>query len=64
MENRVRDLRLKRGMTIRQLHEITGISPSYIHYIETGRKVPSVYHAQRLASAFKTTVEFLFPQNG
>ncbi len=61
MENRVRILRCARQMSIRKLYEITGISPSYIHYIETGRKKPSVYHAQRLAHALQTTVEDLFP---
>ncbi|HHW09894.1 MAG TPA: helix-turn-helix transcriptional regulator [Firmicutes bacterium] len=60
-ENMVRAVRRQKGITIRQLHEATGISPSYIYYIETNRKVPSIYHAQKLARALDTTVDILFP---
>lgn len=60
MVNRVREVRLRRKWTIQQLHEATGLAHGFISEVETGKKVPSVINAQRLARALGTTVEELF----
>lgn len=60
MNNRLRLVRRLRGMTIVDLHKASGVSHGHISDIETGKKVPGVDIAQRLAKALDTTVEDLF----
>jgi putative transcriptional regulator len=54
-------LRQAKGLTIKQLHDVTGISTGHLSDIETGKYVPSVIYAKRLAIALETTVDVLFP---
>jgi putative transcriptional regulator len=61
VKNRVREFRRKKGMTIRQLHEATGISMGHLSDIETGKHPPNVLFAARLALTLDTTVDELFP---
>lgn len=60
MRNQLRQTRRLRGMTIVDLHRISGVSCGHISDIETGKKIPGVGIAQRLAEALGTTVDELF----
>jgi putative transcriptional regulator len=60
VDNRVRELRLERGLTQQQLGELVGVSRRTIISIETGRFAPSLTLAIRLARTFDLTVEELF----
>jgi putative transcriptional regulator len=52
--------RAMRGLTQAELAELSGITRKSINAIETGRMVPSVLIALKLAKALETTVETLF----
>jgi putative transcriptional regulator len=60
VDNRVRELRLQRGLTQEQLGALVDVSRRTIISIETGRFDPSLTLAIRLARAFDTQVEELF----
>lgn len=47
----LRAIRKKRGMTLKQLGDLTGLSESYISLIETMERRPSVDAAKRIAKA-------------
>lgn len=57
--DRVRSLRLARGLTQAQLAETAGVSRQLVSTVEAGRHVPRVDAAARLAAALSTTVEEL-----
>lgn len=56
---RVRALRLARGLTQAQLAELAGVSRQLVGAVEADRHLPRVDAAVRLASALSTTVEEL-----
>ena len=60
MKNRVRDLRLERNWTQRELAERLGTSRQAIIAIENERFDPSLPLALRLARLFKKRVEDVF----
>ena len=47
----MRDIRKERGMTMKQLGDVTGLSESYISMIENMERTPSVSAAKRIAEA-------------
>ena len=47
----MRDIRKERGMTMKQLGDVTGLSESYISMIENMERTPSVPAAKRIAAA-------------
>ena len=49
----IRAERLRQGMTLAQLAELTGLSPSALSQIERGVTDPSIGSLRRIASAFK-----------
>ncbi len=49
-----------RGLTQAELAALSGITRKSINAIETGRMVPSIILALKLAQALETTVETLF----
>ncbi|TWI58121.1 helix-turn-helix domain-containing protein [Halalkalibacter nanhaiisediminis] len=54
----IRALRQKRGMTLNQLAVISGVSKSYISYIERGlQKNPSIIVLKKISEALD--IEFL-----
>ena len=57
--DRVRDLRLARGLTQAQLAELAGVSRQLVGAVEADRHLPRVDAAARLAAALSTTVEEL-----
>lgn len=60
MENRVRKERNLKQLTQTQLAELVGVSRQTIFSIETGKYVPSVVLAIKLAREFGKTVEDVF----
>ncbi len=60
MENRVREERTNKQLTQTQLAELIGVSRQTIFSIETGKYVPSVVLAMKLAMEFGKPVEDLF----
>ena len=60
LRNRVREIRLKRGLTQEALGEAVGLTRQSVIAIEKGRFTPSVYTALKLADALGATVEELF----
>ena len=46
----IRQIRMAKGYSLKELERITGVTASYIHRIETGtRKTPSVEYLEKLA---------------
>ncbi len=60
LRNRVRDLRLQRGLTQEALGRLAGVTRQTIIAVEKGRYVPSVRLALELASALGARLEDVF----
>ncbi|MEQ1763076.1 MAG: helix-turn-helix transcriptional regulator [Pyrinomonadaceae bacterium] len=60
MDNRVKEERNNKQLTQTQLAELIGVSRQTIFSIETGKYVPSVVLALKLAKEFGETVEEIF----
>lgn len=58
--NRVKSYRLKKGLSQEELSVLTGIPRTTISAIESGKALPSVDYALKLAKALGCTVEELF----
>ncbi len=56
---KIRDLRLRRGLTVQQLAEATGLSKGFISQVENARTSPSLATLQDLARALETSVAYL-----
>lgn len=56
----IRGWRRKHKLTISQLAERAGIDTGFLAYIETGKKLPSVNTAAKLADALGITLSQLF----
>lgn len=60
--NRVREVRLQRGLTQKQLHKLSKVRQAEISLIENNLKPNvSIPVAQRLAKALGETIDYLFP---
>ncbi|MEK5379175.1 helix-turn-helix domain-containing protein [Niallia sp. FSL W8-0635] len=61
---KLKNLRLKRGYSINELSDRSGVSKSYLSYIERGiQKNPSLQVLSKLASTLDTNVEELLDNN-
>lgn len=60
VENRVRELRIARGLTQQELAESVGVSRQSINSIEQGRYIPSLPLALQLAGVFGCATDDLF----
>lgn len=60
LENSIRDLREKAGLTQGQLAELVGVSRKTINTVENGIFVPSTVVALKIAKALGQPVEALF----
>ena len=58
---RVRTLRERHGITLKQLAQISGLSDRYIIQVEQGAANPSLETVRRLALALQTSVTGLLP---
>ena len=64
VQNRIKQLRLLKGYSINALSEKTGVSKSYLSYIERGiQKNPSLQILSKLANSLGTTVEDLLEED-
>ena len=59
MGNRLKEFRKKRGFTLSQLAEISGISVSSLSKIERDLNVPTVVNLQKICSALTITINDL-----
>lgn len=57
--NKIRYYRKKKGLSMRQLHELTGIHPVSICRYETGKAMPSARNLVKLALALECSVDEL-----
>ena len=60
---RVRTLRERHGITLKQLAQISGLSDRYIIQVEQGAANPSLETVRRLALALQTSVTGLLPED-
>ncbi|QSQ09547.1 putative HTH-type transcriptional regulator [Koleobacter methoxysyntrophicus] len=57
--NRIRQLRIKSGLTQEQLGEKANLHYSYIGQVERGDKVPSLKTLKKITKALNTSLDFL-----
>jgi len=57
---RLREERRRRRLSLRKLAEVSGLSPTTVHHIETGRGSPSLATLQALASTLGVPLAALF----
>ncbi|MBM7662664.1 transcriptional regulator with XRE-family HTH domain [Bacillus mesophilus] len=56
----IKELRLKRGMSLTELANVSGVSKSYLSFIERGKQNnPSIEVIEKLAAALKIEVHSL-----
>ena len=58
--SRLKDLRLKAGLTLRELARKAGVSPSFVSQIENGKSQPSVATLYSLAQLLEVSIDELF----
>lgn len=56
---KIRDLRLRRGLTVQLLADATGLSKGFISQVENSRTTPSLGTLRDLATALETSVAYL-----
>lgn len=56
---KIRDLRHRRGMTVQQLADASGLSKGFISQVENSRTSPSLATLNDLATALQTSVAYL-----
>lgn len=57
---RIRRLRLKKSMGLVELGKHTGLSPSFLSQLETGRVVPTLRNLARIAMVFSKDLSYFF----
>lgn len=62
-ENRIKELREAREMTLEQLAEEVGLSVSYVQRLENGDRNLAVKHLDSFATALKVTAKDLLPED-
>lgn len=60
MKNRIKSLRIEKGLSQTELSEQIGCTQQSLSKIENGIQVPSVDLAFKIADFFDVTVEFLY----
>ncbi len=64
ISERIRNLRLEKGLTLDRLASITGLTKGYLSRIENSDKSPPFSTLTKIASAFNTDIiSFLFDEN-
>ena len=56
---KIRDLRLRRGLTVQKLADATGLSKGFISQVENDRTSPSLSTLSDLAAALRTSMAYL-----
>lgn len=57
---KIKEIRTKKGLTQKQLSELSGISSSYIGDLERNEKIPSIVTICKLAKALEIDIKELF----
>lgn len=57
---KIRQLRLKRSMGLVELGQRTGLSPSFLSQLETGRVTPTLRNLARISMVFKKDMSYFF----
>ena len=60
MKNRIKELRIKIGITQEELAQKAGVRRETIVFLEQGKYNPSLMLAHNVAKALKTTIDELF----
>lgn len=60
MKNKIKEYRIKKGMTQLELSEEVHVTTRTIISLESGKFNPSIMLAYRLAKTFNTTIEDLY----
>lgn len=58
--NRVKEIRTKKGQTLREFAEILGFSASYISKIENGKVNPSITSIEKIARKLNISMSHFF----
>jgi transcriptional regulator with XRE-family HTH domain len=56
---KIRDLRLRRGLTVQKLAEASGLSKGFVSQVENGRTSPSLATLYDIARSLETSVASL-----
>ena len=64
INNRIREVRLDRGVGLNELARKAGISGAYLHDLEVGNRQGSNVVLQRIANELQTTVDELIQKAG
>lgn len=59
MQNRIRELRKQRGITMKELGKVVGVAESTISHYETGKRQPDNHTLLALAEYFGVSVDYL-----
>lgn len=59
-KNKMKSLRKKKQISMKNLSLTTGISERYLYFIENGEKNPSLKTAQKISLALNESVENIF----
>lgn len=59
MQNRIREIRKQKGITMKQLGLILGLAESTISQYETGKREPSIEQARKIADALSVSLSDL-----
>ncbi|MEW6203327.1 MAG: helix-turn-helix domain-containing protein [bacterium] len=60
----LRELRERRGLSLRQVYLKSGVSNSYLSQVETGQKIPSARVLSKLAPVYRVEVTTLLEEAG
>lgn len=60
---RIKEFRLKKGITVNKLANISGISQSYLRDIELGNKQPTVEYLSYICDGLGISMEYFFRDN-
>ncbi|MFZ3589650.1 helix-turn-helix domain-containing protein [Bacillus sp. DJP31] len=61
---KIKDLRIRRGISLTELSKISGVSKSYLSFIESGKqKNPSIEVLEKLANALGVDVHSLISKD-
>jgi transcriptional regulator with XRE-family HTH domain len=60
---KIRDLRLRRGLTVQKLADATGLSKGFISQVENDRTSPSLSTLGDLAAALRTSMAYLVAED-
>jgi transcriptional regulator with XRE-family HTH domain len=56
---KIRDIRLRRGLTVQKLAEASGLSKGFVSQVENGRTSPSLATLYDIARSLETSVASL-----